>query len=92
MPARIIRALRLENLLAEGLRLAPGAAVFDGTGVVSDELVLTAGLCPHMARTLQAKDRKEPLALAFAAAMKERQQDSAASESRSHQPDFYLRK
>ena len=46
-------------------------ATFGGTGVVRDGLILTSGLCPHMARTMKAADGTEPLALAFAAAMKE---------------------
>jgi len=47
-------------------------AIFGGTGVVRDGLVLTSGLCPHMARTLKTKDGSEPLALALAEAMKEK--------------------
>jgi hypothetical protein len=41
-------------------------------GVVKDGLILTAGLCPHRARMLKAKDGTEPLALALAEAMKEK--------------------
>jgi putative intracellular protease/amidase len=47
-------------------------ATFAGTGVVRDGLVLTSGLCPHMARTLKTNDGTEPLALALAEAMKEK--------------------
>ncbi len=47
-------------------------AIFGGTGVVRDGLVLTSGLCPHMARTLKANDGSEPFALALVAAMKEK--------------------
>jgi putative intracellular protease/amidase len=46
-------------------------AIFGGTGVVRDGLILTSGLCPHMARTLKTSDGTEPLALALAEAMKE---------------------
>jgi putative intracellular protease/amidase len=38
-------------------------AIFGGTGVVRDGLILTSGLCPHMARTLKTSDGTEPLAL-----------------------------
>ena len=44
-------------------------ATFAGTGVVRDGLILTSGLCPHMARTLKTNDGSEPLALALAEAM-----------------------
>jgi protease I len=47
-------------------------AVFGGTGVVRDGLILTSGLCPHMARTLKANDGTEALALALAEVMKEK--------------------
>jgi len=47
-------------------------AIFGGTGVVRDGLILTSGLCPHMARTMKTKDGSEPLALALAEAMKEK--------------------
>ena len=45
-------------------------ATFGGTGVVRDGLVLTSGLCPHMARTLNTDDGTEKLAHALAEAMK----------------------
>ncbi len=47
-------------------------ATFGGTGVVRDGLILTSGLCPHMARTMKTSDGTEPLALALAEAMKEK--------------------
>jgi putative intracellular protease/amidase len=47
-------------------------AIFAGTGVVRDGLILTSGLCPHMARTMKTGDGTEPLALALAEAMKEK--------------------
>jgi len=47
-------------------------ATFGGTGVVRDGLILTSGLCPHMARTLKTSDGTGPLALALAEAMKEK--------------------
>jgi protease I len=47
-------------------------AIFGGTGVVRDGLILTSGLCPHMARTLKVKDGTEALALALVEAMKEK--------------------
>jgi putative intracellular protease/amidase len=45
-------------------------ATFAGTGVVRDGLILTSGLCPHMARTLKTNDGSE--ALALVEAMKEK--------------------
>ena len=47
-------------------------AIFGGTGVVRDGLILTSGLCPHMARTLKTTDGTEPLALALVEAMKKK--------------------
>ena len=47
-------------------------ATFGGTGVVRDGLILTSGLCPHMARTMKTKDGSEELALALAKAMEEK--------------------
>jgi putative intracellular protease/amidase len=47
-------------------------AIFAGTGVVRDGLILTSGLCPHMARTMKTGDGTEQLALALAEAMKEK--------------------
>ena len=47
-------------------------AVFGGTGVVRDGLIITAAMCPHMARTMKVKDGTEALALALAEAMKEK--------------------
>ena len=48
------------------------AATFGGTGVVRDGLVITSGLCPHMARTLKTDDGTEQLTLALIEAMRER--------------------
>lgn len=45
-------------------------ATFGGTGVVKDGLVLTSGLCPHMARTLNTEDGTEQLARTLAETMK----------------------
>ena len=47
-------------------------AIFGGTGVVRDGLILTSAMCPHMARTMKVPDGSEPLALALAEAMKEK--------------------
>jgi putative intracellular protease/amidase len=47
-------------------------ATFAGTGVVSDGLVITSGICPYMALKTKANDGTEQLALAFVAAMKGR--------------------
>jgi putative intracellular protease/amidase len=49
-------------------------AIFAGTGVVRDGLILTSGICPYMALKMNTKDGTEQLALALAAAMKERNQ------------------
>ena len=37
-----------------------------------DGLILTSGLCPHMARTLKTNDGTEALALALVEVMKEK--------------------
>ncbi len=47
-------------------------AIFAGTGVVRDGLILTSAMCPHMARTMKVNDGTEALAIALAEAMKER--------------------
>lgn len=47
-------------------------AIFGGTGVVRDGLILTSAICPHMARTMKTKDGSEPLALLLAEAMKDK--------------------
>jgi putative intracellular protease/amidase len=47
-------------------------ATFAGTGVVTDGLVLTSGICPYMALKDKANDGTEPLTVALVAAMKER--------------------
>lgn len=45
-------------------------AVFAGTGVVTDGLILTSGICPYMQLKGNMKDGTKELALALAAAMK----------------------
>jgi putative intracellular protease/amidase len=45
-------------------------ATFGGTGVVRDGLVLTSGLCPHMARTLETDDGTEQLTFALVEAIR----------------------
>jgi protease I len=47
-------------------------ATFAGTGVVKDGLIITSGICPYMALKTNAKDCTEELALALAAAMKDK--------------------
>jgi putative intracellular protease/amidase len=47
-------------------------AIFAGTGVVRDGLILTSGICPYMALKMNTKDGTEELALALVAAMKEK--------------------
>jgi putative intracellular protease/amidase len=47
-------------------------AVFAGTGVVKDGLILSSGICPYMELKSGMKDGTKELALALAAAMKER--------------------
>ncbi len=47
-------------------------AAFAGTGVVSDGLIITSGICPYMALKTKANDGTEQLALALVAAMKDR--------------------
>jgi putative intracellular protease/amidase len=56
-------------------------AVFGGTGVVRDGLIVTSGLCPHMARTLKTGDGTESLALALVQAIKRRIEPHIALES-----------
>ena len=46
-------------------------ATFAGTGVVTDGLVITSGICPYMELKAQMKDGTEPLTLALVAAMKD---------------------
>jgi len=67
--AGVLKGKKYAYAFAEKSPLFEGA-IFAGTGVVSDGLVLTSGLCPHMARTLKADDGTEQLALALAEAMK----------------------
>jgi len=69
--AGVLRGKKYAYAFAEKDPLFEGA-VFAGTGVVRDGLVLTSGLCPHMARTMKTKDGSEGLALALAEAMKEK--------------------
>ena len=45
-------------------------AVFAGTGVVTDGLILTSGICPYMQLKGNRKDGTKELALALAAAMR----------------------
>jgi hypothetical protein len=47
-------------------------ATFAGTGVVTDGLIITSGICPYMELKTKAKDGTEQLALALAAAMKDK--------------------
>jgi hypothetical protein len=47
-------------------------ATFAGTGVVRDGLIITSGNCPYMELKTKAKDCTEQLALALAAAMKDK--------------------
>ena len=69
--AGVLKGKKYAYAFAEKSPLFEGA-VFGGTGVVRDGLILTSGLCPHMARTLKTNDGTEPLALALAEAMKEK--------------------
>lgn len=45
-------------------------AIYSGTGVVSDGLLLTSGICPYMGRASKLKDGTEQLTLALVEAMK----------------------
>jgi len=47
-------------------------ATFAGTGVVTDGLVITSGICPYMALKSKMNDGTESLALALVAAMKDK--------------------
>jgi putative intracellular protease/amidase len=56
-------ALEAKNPSLEG-------AIYSGTGVVRDGLILTSGICPYMARQRKATDGTEQLTLALIAAIK----------------------
>jgi putative intracellular protease/amidase len=45
-------------------------AIYSGTGVVKDGLVVTSGICPYMARAGKTKDGTEELTLALVETMK----------------------
>jgi putative intracellular protease/amidase len=47
-------------------------AIFAGTGVVRDGLILTSGYCPFMALKMNVKDGTEQLAMKLVEAMKEK--------------------
>lgn len=47
-------------------------ATFAGTGVVTDGLIITSGICPYMELKAKMKDGTEELALALVEAMKEK--------------------
>jgi putative intracellular protease/amidase len=46
-------------------------ATFAGTGVVTDGLIITSGICPFMSKETKAIDGTEKVALALVAAMKD---------------------
>lgn len=48
-------------------------AVFAGTGVVRDGLIITSGICPYMALKSKDKDGTEQVSLALVEAIKEKQ-------------------
>jgi putative intracellular protease/amidase len=48
-------------------------AIFAGTGVVRDGLILTSGYCPFMVLKMNVKDGTEELALALVEAMNEKE-------------------
>jgi protease I len=68
--AGVLKGKKYAYAFAEKHKYFEGAT-FAGTGVVRDGLVLTSGLCPHMARTMKTDDGTEGLALALVEAMKE---------------------
>ncbi len=45
-------------------------AIYSGTGVVRDGLVITSGICPNMARTMKKPDGTEQLTLVLVEAIK----------------------
>lgn len=67
--AGVLKGKKYAYAFAEKSPLFEGAT-FGGTGVVRDGLILTSGLCPHMARTLKTNDGTEQLSLALVEAMK----------------------
>ena len=70
--AGVLKGKKYAYAFAEKHQYFEGA-IFGGTGVVRDGLVITSGLCSHMARTLKADDGTEQLALVFIEAMKGRE-------------------
>jgi putative intracellular protease/amidase len=46
------------------------SAIYSGTGVVRDGLILTSGMCPYMGRTHNVNDGTEQLTVALVEAMK----------------------
>jgi putative intracellular protease/amidase len=69
--AGLLKGKKYAYAFAEKSPLFAGAT-FAGTGVVRDGLILTSGICPYMSLKMKTKDGTEELALALAAAMKER--------------------
>jgi hypothetical protein len=56
--------------IEQGPSPAFGGAIYSGTGVVKDGLILTSGICPYMARARKLKDGTEELTLALVETMK----------------------
>jgi protease I len=52
-------------------------ATFAGTGVVTDGLIITSGICPYMEQKAKMKDGTAELTLALVATMKDKKQASA---------------
>jgi protease I len=69
--AGVLKGKKYTYAFAEKSPLFEGAT-FAGTGVVTDGLVITSGICPYMALKSKTNDGTEQLAIALVAAMKAR--------------------
>jgi putative intracellular protease/amidase len=69
--AGLLKGKKYAYAMEEKSSLFEGAT-FAGTGVVTDGLILTSGICPYMTLKTKATDGTEQLALALAAAMKDK--------------------
>jgi putative intracellular protease/amidase len=69
--AGVLKGKKYAYALDEKNSLFAGA-IFSGTGVVRDGLIITSGNCPYMALKAKAIDGTEQVALALAAAMKDK--------------------
>jgi protease I len=67
--AGLLKGKKYAYAMEEG-NLYFAGAIFAGTGVVRDGLIITSGICPYMARARKLKDGTEELTLALVETMK----------------------